>query len=107
MHKRHFENLLELIEIEREAEREENKKELGKYPLHVREAKGKTVSRLEIVEEDVGVGGIPLLILSRNQTKEGLSPFHSMNQGDNVQLTYPPTSSLPPVDGTLYDVGDF
>lgn len=106
----HFENLSRLIELEREAEKEENKRELEKYPLQVREALGKTVTRLQIVDEDVGVGGLPLLVLRKGASKvsspsSGLSPFHSMNQGDNVRLTYP-GDALKPVDGTLYDVGD-
>lgn len=120
----HFDNLLDLIEIEREAEKDENKRELEKYPLHIREAMGKTVTRLQIDDEDVGVGGIPLLILSRvakipsnskmpqpgsflNEMEGALSPFHAMNQGDNVLLTYPSQSGLEPVEGTLYDVSDF
>jgi ATP-dependent RNA/DNA helicase IGHMBP2 len=117
----HFEALLELIELEREAEKEENKRELERYPLQVRETLGKTVTRLEIVDEDVGVGGIPLLMLARSASSTaarrvsatspgpqlgGLSPFHAMNQGDNVLLTYPPGSDSPPVEGTLYDVAD-
>src|SRR5258706_5801331 len=108
MHKEHFEKLLKLIEIEREAEKEENKRELEKYPLPVREALGKTVTRLLLNGDDVGVGGIPLLILSRSTGSHStLSPFHSMNQGDNVRLSYPPASGIPPTDGTLYDVGEF
>ncbi|OVE77797.1 hypothetical protein BVX98_01875 [bacterium F11] len=104
----HFENLLELVEIEREAEKEENKRELERFPLQVRESLGKTVTRLQITGDDVGVGGIPLLVLTKSQVSaEGLSPFHAMNQGDNVLLTYPPPSSLKPVDGTLYDVDEF
>jgi len=105
----HFEKLIGLIEVEREAEKEENKRELEKYPLHVREALGKTVTKLVIVDEDVGVGGLPLLILHRGQTGAGtsLSPFHAMNQGDNVLLTYPAESGIKPVDGTLYDVDEF
>jgi len=122
MDDQHFETLLELIELERKAEKEENKRELERYPLQVREALGKTVTRLEIVDEDVGVGGIPLLRLERSVQMSaakrvaamitgaapvaGLSPFHAMNQGDNVLLTYPAGSDLTPNEGTLYDVGD-
>lgn len=102
--RKHFENLLDLIEIERDAEKEENKRELQRYPLHVREALGKTASRLHIVGEDVGVGNLPLLVLAPSGTPGELSPFHSMNQGDNILLTYPESSHLTPVDGTLYDV---
>lgn len=109
----HFENLLKLIDLEREAEKEENKRELEKYPLHVRESLGKTVTRLAIVDEDVGTGGLPLLILSKqtvtgqNLIMDGLSPFHAMNQGDNVLVSYAPESGLKPIDGTLYDVSEF
>lgn len=105
----HFENLLRLLELEREAEKEENKRELEKYPLQVREALGKTVTRLQIVNEDAGVGGMPLLRLRKSPlagASSGLSPFHAMNQGDNVRLTYPPGNDLDPMDGTLYDVGE-
>ena len=105
----HFENLLELIELEREAEKEENKRELQKFPLQVRESLGKTVTKLHVVDEDVGVGGIPLLILRKDGqvSEDGLSPFHAMNQGDNVLLTYPPDSGSKPTDGTLFDVDEF
>ena len=118
MDEKHFEHLLDLIELEREAEKEENKRELEKYPLQVRETLGKTVTRLQIVDEDVGVGGIPLLRLVRGAALDPasraraiaesgvLSPFHAMNQGDNVLLTYPPNSGFDKVDGTLYDVTD-
>ncbi|MCG3203581.1 MAG: ATP-dependent RecD-like DNA helicase [Elusimicrobia bacterium] len=103
----HFEHLLTLLDLEREAEKEENKRELEKYPLQVREALGKTVTRLQIVDEDSGVGGMPLLRLRRSTLRAGaaaLSPFHAMNQGDNVRLSYPVESGLKPIDGTLYDV---
>ncbi len=106
----HFENLLKLIELEREAEKEQNKRELERFPLQVRETLGKTVTRLQIVDEDVGVGGLPLLVLRRaprtRDTEGALSPFHAMNQGDNVRLSYPDGSQLKPVDGTLYDVSE-
>src|SRR5438270_11364027 len=103
MHKDHFEKLLDLIDLEREAEKEENKRELERYPLPVREALGKTVTRLHIDDEDVGVGGIPLLVLSRsNKPSSGLSPFHAMNQGDNVLLSFPPAAELKAMEGTLY-----
>lgn len=119
MHDEHFEKLLTLLELEREAEKEENKRELERYPLHVREALGKTVTRLKIIGEDVGVGGLPLLRMTRTVSavrgraktgdsaeSSGLSPFHAMNQGDNVLLTFPSTSKLKPTEGTLYDVSD-
>lgn len=108
MDDQHFETLLELIELEREAEKEENRRELERYPLQVRETLGKTVTRLDIADEDVGVGGIPLLVLSRSgaSVRDGLSPFHAMNQGDNVLVTFPEGSRVPKVEGTLYDVDD-
>lgn len=119
MHDEHFEKLLTLLELEREAEKEENKRELERFPLHVREALGKTVTRLKIVGEDVGVGNLPLLRMTRSilpsktrgrrgESSENLvlSPFHAMNQGDNVLLTFPATRKLKPVEGTLYDVSD-
>lgn len=104
----HFENLQNLIELEREAEKAENKRELEKYSVQVREALGKTVTRLVIEADDVGVGGLPLLVLTKpiSKSTSELSPFHAMNQGDNVQLAYPSGSGLKPVDGTLYDVGE-
>lgn len=109
MKDKHFENLLHLLQIERDAEKEENKRELERYPLHVRETLGKTVTRLKINGDDVGVGGMALLLLSRHEStvREGLSPFHAMNQGDNVLLTYPAGTTLEPVEGTLFDVGEF
>src|SRR5690349_10370946 len=117
----HFDALLNYLELEREAEKEENKRELERYPLHVRETLGKSVTRLQIVGEDTGVGGMTLLRLTRNpsnmvQKSSGhmsddgpalLSPFHAMNQGDNVLLTFPPDSKLEKVDGALYDVGEW
>ncbi len=109
----HFSRLLKLLELEREAEKEENKRGLERHTLAVRETLGKTVTRLSIIDEDIGTGGIPLLILSKatvtgqNIVREGLSPFHSMNQGDNVLLTFPMGTGLDPIDGTLYDVSEF
>ncbi|MFN0118350.1 MAG: AAA domain-containing protein [Elusimicrobiota bacterium] len=108
----HFEKLLDLLEIEKEAEKEQNKRELEKYPLQVREALGKTVTKLQIIDEDVGVGGIPLLVLNRfspvkDGPSAGLSPFHAMNQGDNVLLSFPGATHMKPMDGTLYEVGEF
>ncbi len=111
-HDEHFEKLFGLIELEREAEKEQNKRELERYTIQARESLGKTVTRLELVGEDVGVGGIPLVVLRKpisklaflNPGSEGLSPFHAMNQGDNVLMTFPPTAGVPARDGTLYDV---
>src|SRR3954468_21840817 len=95
----HFDNLLRLIDLEREAEKEENKRELERFPLAVRESLGKTVTRLNILGEDVGTGGLPLIVIGRKATAaSGLSPFHAMNQGDNVRLSYSPLSNLSPID---------
>jgi superfamily I DNA and/or RNA helicase len=113
-HDEHFEKLFGLIELEREAEKEQNKRELERYTIQARESLGKTVTRLELVGEDVGVGGMPLVVLRKPESKlafltpgsVGLSPFHSMNQGDNVLMTFPPSSGLPARDGTLYDVSE-
>ncbi|HMU74616.1 MAG TPA: hypothetical protein PKD69_02495, partial [Elusimicrobiota bacterium] len=77
----HFQKLIDLIEIEREAEKEENKRELDRWPVETREQLGKTVSRLVIERQDVGVGGMPLLVLSRPPAGEALSPFHAMDSG--------------------------
>ncbi len=109
----HFQKLLKLIELEREAEKEENKRGLERHSLAVRESLGKTVTRLSIIDEDIGTGGIPLLVLSKatvtgqNVITEGLTPFHAMNQGDNVLLSFPAGSELKSIDGTLYDVSEY
>src|SRR5262245_5850565 len=65
MHDEHFEKLLKLIDIERDAERAENERKLEKLPVQAREALGKTVTRLVISREDYGVGGHVLWVLSR------------------------------------------
>ena len=49
----HFDRLLDLIEEEKEAEKEETKRELDRWPVQVREARGKTVTRLIIVGNNV------------------------------------------------------
>jgi hypothetical protein len=61
----HFHTFMDLLEMEREAEKEENKRKLDRWPVEMREQLGKTVARLSIEHRDVGVGGLPLLILSR------------------------------------------
>lgn len=47
--KPHFEKLQALIELERNAEKQENIRELRKYPIAAREALGKTVDRKSVV----------------------------------------------------------
>jgi ATP-dependent RNA/DNA helicase IGHMBP2 len=101
----HFSLLLDLIETEREAEKEENKRELDRWPVETREAMGKTVTRLAVERRDVGTAGLPLLILSRPPAGEALSPFHAMDQGDIVRVSF--SGDLKPVDGTLYDVDEY
>src|ERR1700691_6449414 len=102
----HFENLLSLIDIEREAERAENERKLEKMPVQAREALGKTVTRLVITREDYGVGGHVLWILSRPSHGEEYSPFQSLNQGDLVSLSFQ-DPTIPKVRATLYDVDQF
>ncbi len=101
----HFSTLMDLLEIEREAEKEENKRALDRYPVEMREQLGKTVSRLAIEREDVGVGGLPLLVLSRPPSGEALSPFHDMDSGDLVRVTFLNDDFAR--DGTLYDVEEY
>ncbi|MBI4349510.1 MAG: AAA family ATPase [Elusimicrobia bacterium] len=103
----HFDRLERLLEIEREAEKEENRKNLERLPPAMREALGKTVTRLVVEREDVGVGGHPLLVLSRAQGAEELSPFHAMDRGDNVLLHFPGAAEKDSVDGVLYEVEDY
>ena len=101
----HFETLRGLIEIEHKAELEQNKLELSRFPVAVRESLGKSVTRLscELTEEEVP-GGIPVLALSRPPAGEDLSPFHAMNRGDLVAVETPTGQRL---DGTLYDVDEY
>ncbi|MBI4056724.1 MAG: AAA family ATPase [Elusimicrobia bacterium] len=99
----HFEHLAELLEIERRAEREENKKELERYPIETREALGKTATKLTLVGEDIGAGGYPLLILNKHLKEGILSPFQAMGAGDNVLVTLPDSGTI---EGTLYKVED-
>ena len=96
---------MDLLEIERDAEKEENKRKLDRWPVEMREQLGKTVSRLSIEHRDVGVGGLPLLILSRQAQGEALSPFHAMDQGDLVRVTF--LNGDFSVEGTLYNVEDY
>ena len=103
----HFDLLAELLEIERKAEVEENRRRLDNLPLSVRESLGKTVTRLTIDGMDEGMGGYPRVHLSRAPKGELLSPFHGMNQGDNVRLTFPDGTKPAFVDGTLDNVDGF
>src|SRR5688500_12921874 len=103
----HFENLLDLIEIERDAERAENERKLDLMPVQMREALGKTVTRLVLQREDFGVGGHPLWVLSRPSHGEEFSPFQSLNQGDLIALTFNDNPIAPRIKGTLYDVDEF
>src|SRR5476649_1524908 len=103
----HFETLLNLIEIERNAERAENERKLDKLPVQMREALGKTVTRLVLSREDFGVGGHPLWILSRPSHGEEFSPFQALNQGDLVALASNDNPGSPRIKGTLYDIAEF
>jgi ATP-dependent RNA/DNA helicase IGHMBP2 len=101
----HFDVLLDLIEEESEAEKEENKRELDRWPVEVRESLGKTVTRLTVERQDIGTAGLPLLVLSRPPAGEALSPFHAMDQGDVVRVSF--SRGPDAVDGTLYNVEDY
>jgi superfamily I DNA and/or RNA helicase len=97
--------LLGLIDVERDAEKEENKRELDRWPIEVRESLGKTVSNLTLDREDVGVGGLQLLVLSRPAAGEELAPFHAMDRGDLVRVTF--AGGAEPADGTMYEVEEY
>ncbi|MBL8024307.1 MAG: AAA family ATPase [Elusimicrobia bacterium] len=101
----HFNTLMDLLEMERDAEKEDNKRELDRWPVEMREQLGKTVARLSIERRDVGVGGLPLLVLSRMAQGETLSPFHAMDQGDLVRVTF--LNGEFSKEGTLYHVEDY
>jgi ATP-dependent RNA/DNA helicase IGHMBP2 len=105
--KEHFERLQTLIDLEREAEKAENLRELRKFPVSQREALGKTVTGLQMLSIDGGMGGLTMIALSRPPKGEDLSPFHAMNAGDNVLLTMPPGSEPRAVEGTLYKVEEY
>lgn len=97
----HFDLLADLLETERKAEIEENVKALQSLPLSAREELGRTVSRLTIEGAETGLGGYPVLVLSRAAKEGGLAPFHGMDQGDNVRVGFPPGTQPPFADGTL------
>ncbi len=105
--KEHFEKLLELLEMERVAEKKENLRELKRFPLATREALGKTVTGLLIESIGSGLGGMPLVTLSRQPKGEELSPFHAMGAGDNALLTFPMGSEPAALEGTLYKVDEY
>lgn len=105
--KEHFEKLGRLLELERAAEKQENLRELHKFPIAQREALGKTVVNLVIDNVESGLGGLPLLNLSREPAGEELAPFHAMSNGDNVLVTFPPGSQPATVEGTMYRVDEY
>ena len=105
--KEHFDRLQALIDLEREAEKEENLRELRKFPVQQREALGKTVTGLTVDGVEGGLGGMTLLTLSRPPKGEELSPFHAMNAGDNVLLTLPLPADPRQLEGTLYKVDEY
>ncbi len=105
--KEHFTRLLELLEIEREAEKEENIREIRRFPLSTREALGKTATGLLLEGVEEGLGGMPLLALYKPKNdgaEDGLSPFHAMSSGDNVLVSFPPGTEPTGAEGTLYSV---
>jgi ATP-dependent RNA/DNA helicase IGHMBP2 len=105
--KAHFEKLQALLDVEREAEKQENLRELHKFPVAQREALGKTVTGLQAGDSESGLGGMTILPLTLKPRNEELSPFHAMNAGDNVLLTLPPGSSYKNVEGTLFKVREY
>ncbi|MEK7390395.1 MAG: AAA domain-containing protein [Elusimicrobiota bacterium] len=105
--KEHFEALRTLIDLEREAEKAENLRELRKFPVAQREASGKTVCGLTVDGFEGGMGGMTLITLSRAPKNEELAPFHAMNAGDNVLLTFPPKTEPACMEGVLYKVDEY
>jgi len=105
--KEHFQRLQALLDLEREAEKAENLRELHKFPVSQREALGKTVTSLTLDGVETGMAGMTLVTLSRAPKGEELSPFHAMNAGDNVLLTLPTGSDPKSAEGTLYKVDEY
>jgi ATP-dependent RNA/DNA helicase IGHMBP2 len=103
----HFDKLLSLLDLEREAEKKENLRELQKFPIAAREALGKTVAHLSADGLETGMGGMPLLTLSRAPSGEELAPFHAISNGDNVLVTFPPGSEPSTGEGTMYRVDEY
>ncbi len=105
--KEHFEKLQTLIDLEREAEKQENLRELRKFPVSQRETRGKTVTGLIVDAVEGGMGGLTMVTLSRPPRGEEMAPFHAMNAGDNVLLTLSPGNEFLTVEGTLFKVGEY
>ncbi|MBI4371383.1 MAG: AAA family ATPase [Elusimicrobia bacterium] len=103
----HFARLQALLDLEREAEKKETLRDLRRFPVSQREALGKTVSGLTMESVESGLGGMPLVALSRSPKGEELSPFHAMNAGDNVLLTLPSGAEPGAAEGTLYKVEEW
>jgi ATP-dependent RNA/DNA helicase IGHMBP2 len=103
----HFEKLEDLLELERKAEKQENLRELHRFPVATREALGKTVTGLRMDSIEPGVAGITLIAVSKPEGAEELAPFHAMGQGDNVLLTFPTAGNHEPVEGTLYRADEY
>ncbi|MBI3552632.1 MAG: AAA family ATPase [Elusimicrobia bacterium] len=103
----HFDRLLELLELEREAEKAENLRELQKFPIATREALGKTVAGLTLDGMEGGLAGMTMLTLSRAPAGEELAPFHSISSGDIVLVTFPPGSDPGAIEGTMYQVDEY
>ena len=105
--KEHFDRLQALIDLEREAEKAENLRELRKFPVSQREARGKTVTGLVVDGVEGGMGGLTMITLSRAPKGEELAPFHAMNAGDNVLLTLSPNNEFETAEGTLFKVDEY
>lgn len=105
--KEHFERLQTLIDLEREAEKAENLRELRKFPVSQRETLGKTVSGLIMEGVETGMAAMSLATLSRPNRGEDLSPFHAMNAGDNVLLSLPAGADPKSMEGTIYRIDGY
>ncbi|MFA6003985.1 MAG: AAA domain-containing protein, partial [Elusimicrobiota bacterium] len=105
--KEHFAKLLELLEKERLAEKEENLRELKRFPLATRESLGKTVTGLVLESMGSGLGGCAMVTVSRVPKGEELAPFHAMSAGDRALLTFPAGSQPRECEGTLYKVDEY
>jgi superfamily I DNA and/or RNA helicase len=103
----HFDRLQALIDLEREAEKAENLRELRRFPVAQREVLGKTVTGLMMTGIEGGMGGMTMLVFARAPKGEELSPFHAMNAGDNVLVSMPPGTEPRAIEGTLYKVEEY
>jgi len=101
---RRLEALGRLLDVEHRAESEQNMLELDRLPAQVREALGKTVTRLSAEDGGVGEGAFPLLVFSRPAAGEELAPFHAMGRGDLVCIETPTGQRL---NATLYEVDEY